>query len=797
MRVARLLIFLWVATAAWADLTVRVLDPSGAVIPGATVVLRDESGREVARGATSSAGAAEFSEAAAKAEVAAEGFLIETLATRGRREVTVRMRLAPVTGALDVTDQFEAVAPVASDSVEPDRLARAGLVESLRSTPHVRLLRRGGTNFEPVVQGLRETQLAMVVDGTRTFAAGPARMDSELSHVDPNSVAAVEVVTGPYALTEGAGAMAAILVNSEEIPKRQNWRLGGRGGIGWRSNGAGRMGNARIDAGNSGFGFSIRGTGDLLDDYKSGASGRSSASVVPADAASHQFGAKMRFNPSAEQEVLIGGFYDEQTGVDFPGRLLTAEHFLLRSWQASYRLAKPEALLSSVKLSAYVNKKSHRMSNREKPTALDMPGRKPPFALDVSLPAEADTFGGAGRFELSPGEDWELQAGFDFFRLEQDAQRFIARASNRKLIFSDAVWAGTSLSDVGTYFHAGRSFDRGEIRAAVRIDFVSSDAGRPSEFFLANSGTEIERSETNANFSLAGRYDLGRGFTLAGGVGRVVRTASALERYSDRFPSTRFQVAAEFMGNPGIRPESSLQGDLNIEWKAGKFRFNAGAYARSLGDYITALAERSLVKRLPLSPPVVFRYANGDSAFFRGWNFGVRRTADWIEFRTQASKTIADDRELMQPVLGIAPMEIDSVVRFVAPGRRIWAEYGMRNVWDQRRVSAARLETPSPGFTLHGVRFGADLWTGATLHAGIENAGDKHYYEHLNSLNPFTRQRIPDGTDRDGRLHNGLVVAGDRAARSRRVCYKADLRPYFLLKRSMRPSESTSLRLPV
>ncbi|MDE0622389.1 MAG: TonB-dependent receptor [Bryobacterales bacterium] len=741
---ARLLSLVWVATAAWADLAVQVVDPSGAVVQDAVVVLRDQSGSEVARGATAASGVAEFTEHAATVDVAAEGFRAETVSTAGHQEVTVRLQLAPVAGALDVVDEFDPIAPVASDSAEPDRLARVGLVESLRSTPHVHVLRRGGTNFEPVVQGLRETQLAMVVDGTRTFAAGPARMDSELSHVDPNSVAEVEVVTGPYALTEGAGAMAAILVRSEPIPARQNWRAGGRGGIGWRSNGAGRMANARIDAGNSRLGFSLRATGDLLDDYEAGASGRAIAALVPGDAASHQFATKLRFNPTPQQEFQVGGLYDEQTGVDYPGRLLTAEHFLLRSWQASYRAANPEGAISSVKLGAYVNKKSHRMSNREKPTAMDMPGRRPPFALDVSLPAESDTVGANGRVEFSPGEQWQLQAGFDFFRLEQDAQRFIARASNRKLIFSDAVWAGVSLADIGTYFHAGRSFDRGEVRAAVRLDFVTSDAGRPSEFFLANTSAEVRRSETNANFSLAGRYDVGHGFTIAGGVGRVARTANALERYSDRFPSTRFQVAAEFMGDPAIRPESSLQGDLNVEWQAGKFRISAGGYVRSLGDYITVTPVRGLNKRLPLSPPVVFRYVNGECAFFRGWSLGVRRTSDRFEFRFQASKTIADDRELMEPVLGIAPMEIDSAARFVAPGRRVWAEYGIRNVWDQRRVSAVRLESPSPGFALHGFRFGADLWDGSTLHFGIENAGDKYYYEHLNSLNPFTGQRIPE-----------------------------------------------------
>jgi len=617
-------------------------------------------------------------------------------------------------------------------------------VESLRGTPHVHVLRRGGTNFEPVVQGLRETQVAMVVDGTRTLAAGPARMDSELSHIAPGNVDSVEVVTGPYALAEGAGAMGAIVVRSAEIPSRSAWRLGGRLGTGWRSNGTGRMGQASIDAGNPAFGFSLRASGDLLDDYRAGRSGDVPAIRVPGDAATHQFSAKARLRPVIDQEILVSGFYDEQTGVEYPGRLLTAEHFLLRGWRASCRVAKWDGLLTALKLVAYPNKKSHRMSNRGKPTAVQMPGRRPPFALDVSLPAESDTVGGAGRVELTPSKFWSIQAGFDAFRLEQDAQRFVVRSRERKLLFSDAVWVGTVLRTTGAYFSFGRTFDAGEVRAALRLDSVSAAAGRASDFFVEHSGSELDGKETNGNFSVAGRYALGGGLTLAGGAGRVVRTANALERYSDRFPSTRFQVAAEFMGAPGIRPESSLQADLSLEWKAGDFRIYASGYARSLRDYITVAPDPELPKRLSLSPAIVYRYVNGDSAFFRGWHVGVRRAGARLEVSVQASKTVADDRELLEPVQGIAPLEMASAIRYRTRSSRFWAEYGMRNVRDQRRVSATRLETPSPGFTLHGARCGADLWTGATLHVGMENIGDKYYYEHLNSLNPFTGQRVPE-----------------------------------------------------
>lgn len=740
MQVACLLAF---ATAMEAEIAVRVEDPSGARVPEATVSVRDAAGVVVARGTTAIDGEIAFAKDGESVAVRAAGFRAATVAIAGRTAVTVTLELPNLVRGLRVEAPLEAVAPVAAEAVEPDRVTGGDLVASLRETPQVSVVRRGGTNFEPVVQGLRETQLAMVVDGTRTFAAGPARMDSELSHVDPGSIDTVEVVTGPYALEEGAGAMAAIIVRSSEIPLPSEWRVNGRLGLGWRSNGNGRLGQARVHAGNAAFGLDLRASGDLLDDYRAGSGGQPAA-LVPSDASAHQFGTKLRFQPAAHQEWLLGGYYDEQTGVDYPGRLLTAEHFLLRAWEARYRLERPEKALRAMRLNAYLHKKSHRMSNREKPTASDMPMRMPPFALDVSLPAESDTAGGAGRVEFVPGDAWRIHAGFDVFRLEQDAQRFIARARDRKLLFDDRVWAGTSLRNLGAYVFAGRSFDRGEMRGTVRLDSVASAAGFPSDYFRAHSGNDLERRETNASASLAGRLDLGGGLAVAGGFGRVVRTANALERYADRFPSTRFQVAAEFMGDPAIRPESSVQGDLSLAWTRGAYRFHVGGFVRRIGDYITVMADPVLKKRLPLSPPTVFRYVNGESALFRGWHFGLSRVADRLELRVQAAKTIADDRELMQPVLGIPPLEVSSTVRFLTRDRRFYGQYGMRNVWDQRRVSGARMETPSPGFTLHGLRFGANLWTGATMYLGLENAGNRRYYEHLNSLNPFTRQRVPE-----------------------------------------------------
>ncbi len=742
-----------------AALRVQVNDPAGARIEGATVEAWSLSGAALASAVTGPDGVAELESlplGLCRLEVAAEN--LQTLerpvqVRAGGSAVTVELELATLSTTVEV--EAAAAAPVAVQSADAAQLAEdpsTDLADSLRSIPGVNVLRRGGTNFEPLVSGLRETQVAMVVDGTRTFAAGPGRMDSELSHVEPGHLSQVDVFTGPYALAEGAGAFSAIVVRTPNVPRYDQLRLGATTSAGYGTNGANRFARARINGGDRRFGFSLRGAGNKGNDYLAGASGSGPAAAIPGDFSNHQFGGKLRFNPTEGQELSLGSLYDEQTGVDFPGRQLNAVHFILRAWNGAYLLRKPTEKIRAAKLGLYLNKKSHRMTNAGKPSAMDMPGRTPPFSLQVDLPTESDTAGGFGWVDVALSAGWSLRTGFDFYNLDQSARRTVARASNGLVLFADTVWPDASINDQGFYVQTTRSSERGEISGTLRFDTVQADAGRASEFYLANTTGSLDRSEINTSFSLAGRRRLARGLSAGAGFGRVVRTANALERYSDRFPSTKFQIAAEFMGNPAIGPETSWQADLNLEATRGDLSVSVGGFYRSVEDYITVAPDPSLPKRLPLSPPTVFRYLNGDRAVFRGYQFGATYAMfRMARLRVQGAKVIADDLEQStppigrnEPVLGVPPLEMSTAMRIHDPGGRFWAEYRVRNVWDQRRVAASRLETGSPGFSLHGLRFGAELPGRLTLHIGVENLGDKLYFEHINSLNPFTRTRIPE-----------------------------------------------------
>ncbi len=745
--------FLAAGLLAAAQLTVRVLDPSGRPVPGAAVELRS-SDAVVASARASDEGVArleappgEFS-----LRVSAAGFEdweAPRLRLSADQTVEARLEISPLSTVIQVS--AEAPPRIHSQQVAAEELEAEpprDLAEMLRDAAGVGSVRRGPVNLDPVVSGLRESQLATIVDGTRTFAAGPARMDSELSHVAPLLVEDVQVVNGPYALAEGSGTLAAVLVRTRSVPYYDSWAWGGAAAAGYSFNGSDRFADGEFHAGNRRFGFLLWGGAGRANDYRAG--GPAPQLWVPSRYSRYHGGGKFRAAWADVHELLLESGYDQQSDVDYPGRLLDAVFFITRSWAGAYQWKQPGGVLQLFKANLYLNKKSHRMSNDKKPTARDMPGRMPPFGLDISVPAESDTWGGAARAVFGPAPQWTARVGFDFFNVAQDAHRYISRRRDGRLLVHDRPWPDVTLRSQGLWFQAERRSEAGGLSGTFRLDFSQADARAPSDFFLEHTTGAIRRSDISPSFSLAAWRRLGSGFTLGLGFGRAVRFANAVERYSDRFPSTKFQIAAEFLGAPGAGPEVSYQGDLSLEWRAQPLALHGGLFYRRLDGYITVAPDPDLPKKLPLSPPVVYRYLTGDHAVYRGFDFGLRlQLPHRAELRVTGAKTLADDIEAHappiyrnEPLLGIPPLEVRSALRGRGWRDRLWGEFAMRNVWRQDRVAYSRFETPTPGFTVFSARGAFRVHGGLQLLGAVENLGNKGYYEHLNSLNPFTRQRI-------------------------------------------------------
>ena len=242
-----------------------------------------------------------------------------------------------------------------------------------------------------------------------------------------------------------------------------------------------------------------------------------------------------------------------------------------------------------------------------------------------------------------------------------------------------------------------------------------------------------------------GTYPLGDRVVLSAGIGRAVRTANTLERYSDRFPAVKFQNAAEFMGNPALRPETSLEWNLGTSFHAPSGgSLGVDVFGRTIDDYITVELAPDIPKRLPLSPDTVYRYVNGEARFYGYELFGASPVGRNFDLRGSLSYVWAEDVTFDEPAFGIPPLKFIIAGRVKTADDRYWGELEITAASEQDRVAAARLERPTDGWQRLDLRAGFALTEGLGVRVGLHNLTNAQYATHLNALNPFTRMRIAE-----------------------------------------------------
>lgn len=623
---------------------------------------------------------------------------------------------------------------------EVERRAVRDVATALRAESGVNAIRRGPINLEPTIRGLFENQIGMFVDGTRTFAAGPARMDSDISHVSPHMMQAVRVVKGPYALTWGSGTLSAVQVETFKPAFSSGpFVVGGQAGFNYGENGNSNDGFAGLWGRNDKVRFTFFHNTRVGDDYEDGAGNQ-----IAGDYESFETRWDIGFRPTPQMLLEYNGGYQKQNDLNFPGRLLDAEFIDTQSHAFEVGVTPQTGLINEVFGQVYINFKDHMMNNDSKPTARDMPGRTPPFALDIGVTTKSDTTGGRFHVGLAQGA-LSYKMGLDLYRLNQDANRSVARRSTGRVLLQDIVWPDATITNAGGYGQVVYDQGRARFGGTLRVDHERASAGQVSQFFMDNTTGALDQSDINMSAATNVSVRVTDAMVLNLGVGRAVRQPTVMERYSDRFPATKFQIAAEFMGNPELVAEESLEFNAGTIFRLSEATFEGDVFYRNIDNYITVLADPTLPKRLPLSPPVVYRYINGDQARFSGYDLKAQSPIGlYVDVRGGWTFVWAEDTLFDEPLFGISPFEQRYSVQFHTADRSRWVELLVTRAASQDRVATARFEKPTEGWTTVDILAGLAVVEGFTLKIGLENLTDEFYATHVNTLNPFTGERIAE-----------------------------------------------------
>ncbi len=619
----------------------------------------------------------------------------------------------------------------------------------LRELPGTDVMRRGGTAADPVVRGLRDTQIGVYVDAARTFPGGPAGMDTPMSHVDPAHVQEIQVLAGPYALTWGAGNLSAIRMTTLPLPSSGSAPLRGRLTTGYDDNIGAYEAALGLDGAVGTTGavrYALGGAYRQGSDYTAG-----DGTIVPGDFTSAEGRGRVGIRTGDHGTLGFLGSYQAQRDIDYPGRPLDADFFNTYHLQAEWSLRRPAGLGSSrlrdLDIMAYVYDVDHLMDNDEKPTALPDPGRMPPFATDVRTGAGVQVLGGRFAARMAGPANWEVEVGGDIYHADHDASREVDRRDTGAPVRRDLIWGGAWIRDAGVFVRATRAVGRAELAMAARMDVVRADADTASPFFIAQHGNDFTSSETNWSGAVTLRVPVAPRWTVTGGLGSVVRTAEANERFSDRAAAKRAQTNAEFLGDPALRPERSTQADLWVEARYPRLQVRASAFVRRMDDYIT-LAATDLPRAMPGSPPPVFRFINGEAVYHGGDLTLASPVSEAITASGSVSYLYGQDRTLDEPALGVTPVRADLRLRIAPVGTDWFLEPALHVAARQERVATTRGELATPGWTTVDLVGGYRLWSGSArsvlLQGGVRNVLDAAYVMHLTARNAFGGGRIPE-----------------------------------------------------
>lgn len=590
----------------------------------------------------------------------------------------------------------------------------------LKQVPGFSVIRKGGTDGDPVLRGFAGSRLGILIDGQSIFGGCGNRMDPPTAYVFPAAYDRITIIKGPQTVLHGPGNSAGVVLFEHD-----DQRLAAPGG-GLRAS-LTTASFGRFDAvadghgGTPDFGGRATGTFTRADDYDDGR-----GQAVHSRYRRWSTSGSLAWTPDARTRLEVSGVRSDGEAA-YADRLMDGAMFDRTGTAVRFRRSDLGPRVNAVELRAYRNYVDHVMDNyslRAFTPSVTMPGRS------VSNPDRLTT-GGLAQVELTPVADVTLTAGLDAQRnvhtlrstSDESARPFesLARAE-------DARFTQTGLFAESRFaFAPGR-----RIVTGARLDHWRVTDARPTvQVSMMGPAPNPGAGHTRTSDLWAGfaRYEhelAGPAVTAFAGLGRV-------QRFPDYWELIKNESAASVTAL-ATRPESTLQFDTGVLFRRGTVDFSLSLFAARIDDFI--LVQSGVAK--PAGPmgsrkAIVTRNVDASSHGGEaglGWRF-----ADAWKIDASLAAVHADNVTEHRPLAQTPPLE--GRVALVYTATR-WSAGGLwRVVAAQDRVALQQGNIvgqdlgPTPGFDIVSLHASVAPTTHLRVSVGVDNLLDRTYAEHL------------------------------------------------------------------
>ncbi|MFL0806576.1 MAG: TonB-dependent copper receptor [Oceanobacter sp.] len=226
----------------------------------------------------------------------------------------------------------------------------------LKSVPGFSVIRKGGSDGDPVFRGMAASRLGILLDGAVTLGGCGMRMDPPTAYVFPESFDEVRILKGPQSVRHGAGNSAGVVLFERHDPELTDFEAHGEGSV--LQGSADRNDQmASVMAGNQTGYIKLGGTRADANNYTDGA-GNDVHSAYTRWSGDLTLG----WTPTEDTRIeLSGGVSDGEARYadrSMDGAMFEREHMAVRFNQKNLT-----PILETLEVRAYQNDVDHVMDN--------------------------------------------------------------------------------------------------------------------------------------------------------------------------------------------------------------------------------------------------------------------------------------------------------------------------------------------------------------------------------------------------------------------------------------------------
>ncbi|MBA4136581.1 MAG: TonB-dependent copper receptor [Opitutus sp.] len=591
----------------------------------------------------------------------------------------------------------------------------------LKHVPGFAVIRKGGTDGDPVLRGLAGSRLGVLIDGQHILGGCGNRMDPPTAYVFPAAYDRITIVKGPQSVRHGPGNSAGTV-----LFERTYRRLAADESAWHASLTAGSFG--RLDAvadarvGTPAVQVRATATTTRADDYEDG-NGQDVHGAYDRWSAN----AALVWTPDERTflELSAARSDGEAAYADraMDGVAFARENFALR---ARREFITPRVV--AAELSVFHNYVDHVMDNyslRRFSGSATMPNPA------VSNPDRL-TRGGLAQFDLLPWPSTRVTLGLD----AQDNTHTVRSSMNQpgspytlKPQLRDArfMQRGAFVEIAGSLTEGRRVF------AGARIDRWKATDTRPTVAVgmtaAANPSAFCVRRSTLASGFARYEHDFAAGaapLTFFAGLGHV-------QRFPDYWEAIKNESSSSVSAF-GTRPETTTQLDAGLLWRTPRLELSLSAFAAQIRDFV--LVQSAFSKPAGMTGTRTATVTRNIDAH----TSGGEATLAWrfhSAWKLEASLAGVRGRNGTDalPLAQLPPLEARLALAYTRPA---WSAGGLvRAVARQDRVALNQGNIvghdlgPTAGFAVVSLHGSWKPGEHTRLSAGLDNVFNRTYAEHL------------------------------------------------------------------